>query len=420
MKKRILPLLLVLCLLLGSVAAAAAPVALAREQSITVDGKKITFQTYALKDEKGNETNYVKLRDVASALNGTSAQFHVGWDGSVNIETGKAYVPNGSEMSTPFTGDRPYAAATAPTKVNGAAAELDAVVLTDDQGAGYTYYKLRDLGEALGFGVDWTAKDGILVSTQKAEAPAGKIEHPAVTDPTLTAPTGLKLVIGTRTEYGSDGQPKQVSAAVPGVAFTNTAGDRAKDWIIRLYDEKDRRLLDTFWNGNPAELVYSLAAQESGTISTVTITPVDPGADGYVSRGANSDDKVGVTAELKCQITVATRAGEPVTLSTSPTDWSEEDWNLTLSLKTPPFAYGILTSKYTETYPDGVSVQHTTGSGVSADESGKLEYAEEISRFEKVYASPGAKLSLAMFSDAAVSGATGSYTVTVHPITVQK
>lgn len=78
MKKRILPLLLALCLLLGSVAAAAAPMALAREQSITVDGKKITFQTYALKDEKGNETNYVKLRDVASALNGTSAQFHVG------------------------------------------------------------------------------------------------------------------------------------------------------------------------------------------------------------------------------------------------------------------------------------------------------------------------------------------------------
>ena len=139
--------------------------AYARTQSITVDGTAVQFQTYALKDENGYETNYVKLRDVASVLNGTAAQFNVTWDGAVNIQTETAYVADGSEMSTPFTGDRAYTAATADTKVDGAAADLEAILLQDDGGNGYTYYKLRDLGEALGFNVTWAADTGITVDS---------------------------------------------------------------------------------------------------------------------------------------------------------------------------------------------------------------------------------------------------------------
>lgn len=140
--------------------------AYARTQSVQVDGKSVEFQMYALMDTKGNETNYVKLRDVASALNASAAQFNVGWNGNVNIEIGKTYVPNGSEMRTPFSGDRSYQSVTAPTNVNGAAASLDAFVLTDDKGSGYTYYKLRDLGTALGFKVDWSAEKGIFIESK--------------------------------------------------------------------------------------------------------------------------------------------------------------------------------------------------------------------------------------------------------------
>ena len=35
---------------------------------------------YALKDGLGNGTNYIKLRDMAYVLNGTKAQFSVGYD----------------------------------------------------------------------------------------------------------------------------------------------------------------------------------------------------------------------------------------------------------------------------------------------------------------------------------------------------
>lgn len=64
-----------------------------------------------------------------------------------------------------YTGPRAYEAAAAETKLNGAAATLEAIVLKDDQGGAYTYYKLRDLGEALGFTVDWTAETGIFIET---------------------------------------------------------------------------------------------------------------------------------------------------------------------------------------------------------------------------------------------------------------
>ncbi len=144
----------------------AAGLAYASTQFVLVDGQNVEFQCYALKDASGNDTNYIKLRDVASVLNGTGVQFDVGWNGAVNIETGKAYAPNGSEMSTPFSGDRAYEAASAPTNIDGQRAALGAIVLKDDQGGAFTYYKLRDLGTALGFAVDWSAEKGIFIETK--------------------------------------------------------------------------------------------------------------------------------------------------------------------------------------------------------------------------------------------------------------
>lgn len=165
--KKILSATLALAMTLSLLPAAfaAGGTAYASTQAVEVDGKKVEFQMYALKDANGNDTNYVKLRDVAATLNGTPAQFEVSWDGAVNIVTGQLYTPNGSEMSTPFSGDRAYTVPASQTKVNGSAAALESIVLTDDSGNGYTYYKLRDLGTALGFTVDWSAEQGVFIQT---------------------------------------------------------------------------------------------------------------------------------------------------------------------------------------------------------------------------------------------------------------
>jgi len=92
--------------------------AYASTQTVSIDGNPVTLEAYALKDENGNPTNYVKLRDVAYVLNGTVA-------------------------------------------------ELAAISLTDDNGGGYTYYQLRDLGRALGFNVGWSGERGIFIETDK-------------------------------------------------------------------------------------------------------------------------------------------------------------------------------------------------------------------------------------------------------------
>ncbi len=137
------------------------------QSTVEVDGKAVSFQMYALKDEKGNETNYVKVRDLADALNGTAAQFNVTWTGAVALTRGEEYVPNGTEHQTPFSGDRFYESADASTTVDGQEVDLHALLLTDDAGGGYTYYQLRDLGKALGFNVGWTAQRGVFVETDK-------------------------------------------------------------------------------------------------------------------------------------------------------------------------------------------------------------------------------------------------------------
>lgn len=147
------------------------PVAYPATQMVELDGRQLQLQCYALRDGNGNDTNYVKLRDLADIVNGSAAQFEVGWNGSVTITTGRGYTRNGSEQNTPFSGQRTYKKAAGSTLVNGQAADLDSFQLMDDNGGGYTYYKLRDLGAALGFNVGWSAGRGVYIETNKPYDP---------------------------------------------------------------------------------------------------------------------------------------------------------------------------------------------------------------------------------------------------------
>lgn len=177
MKKKILSAALALATVLSLIPGAlAAPggTAYASTQAVEVDGKKVEFQMYALKDANGNGTNYVKLRDVAHVLNGTKAQFSVGYDGSISVTTGQPYADAGGEMTTPYSGDRAYRDGSGSVKVNGQSASLESIILTDDAGGDYTYFKLRDLGTALGFQVDWSADRGVFLNTGGSSQPTEK------------------------------------------------------------------------------------------------------------------------------------------------------------------------------------------------------------------------------------------------------
>lgn len=149
----------------SSVPLAAAPLARNATQKVSIDGKAVTLEMYALTDEQGNSVNYVKLRDLAQALNGSKAQFNVGYDGSITLTTSCAYQATGGSDTAAFQGDQPYTIPSAVTTVDGVAKELGAIQLTDSQGGGHTYYNLRDLGQALGYQVSWDATAGIRIAT---------------------------------------------------------------------------------------------------------------------------------------------------------------------------------------------------------------------------------------------------------------
>lgn len=145
--------------------------AYASTQTVEVDGVKIELPAYALLNEKGYPTNYVRVRDLAMLLNGTAGQYDVDYnktDGVVltSHHTYEVFHRNGTEGNIPFTGNQPYKSYLADTLVDGTWQPLTAYQITYENG-GHTYYQLRDLGKALGFNVGWTSERGMFIETNK-------------------------------------------------------------------------------------------------------------------------------------------------------------------------------------------------------------------------------------------------------------
>ena len=138
-------------------------------QEITFNGQKVSLNTFIITNARGGDTNYVLLRDIAALVDGTGAQFDVGWDsaaGQISITGGTSYASrNGKEGQRVFSTDQSYQLLASSVKVDGEDTKLGGIVLTDSADGGYTYFKLRDLGEVCGFAVGWQQDTGIIVNT---------------------------------------------------------------------------------------------------------------------------------------------------------------------------------------------------------------------------------------------------------------
>lgn len=143
----------------------AVPTATPSTQTVNVDGENVEFAMYAL---NGGSVNYIRVRDLAAIFNGTPAQFNVGWNGNVTLTSKTAY--DGTTDKAPFTTEMAYTEYTAPTFVDGKAVNLEAIQI-QYSGGGFTYYKLRDVAQALDFNVGWSADKGVYVETNKPYDP---------------------------------------------------------------------------------------------------------------------------------------------------------------------------------------------------------------------------------------------------------
>jgi molybdate transport system substrate-binding protein len=131
--------------LAGAADITAAPTA----YKVSVDGGAVAFDAYNI-----GGSNYFKLRDLAAALSSTAAQFEVSWDSKANtiaITGGSAYTSVGGELASRGTKSYPATATAAKITLDGKALSLTAYNIE-----GNNYFKLRDIAEALDFGVDYT------------------------------------------------------------------------------------------------------------------------------------------------------------------------------------------------------------------------------------------------------------------------
>ena len=124
---------------------------------VTVDGERVDPQGYNI-----NGYNFYKLRDIAYILNGTDSQFNVTWDGANNrivLTDDAAYQEVGGEMAS--------SASAAIKNVS----ESDSTIVLDGKTLSLTgyringnnYYKIRDVGSALGFSVDFDPETEIVL-----------------------------------------------------------------------------------------------------------------------------------------------------------------------------------------------------------------------------------------------------------------
>lgn len=124
---------------------------------VTVDGERVDPQGYNI-----NGYNFCKLRDIAYILNGTDSQFNVTWDGANNrivLTDDAAYQEVGGEMTSSVS------AAIKNVSESDSTIVLDGktLSLTGYRINGNNYYKIRDVGSALGFSVDFDPETEIVL-----------------------------------------------------------------------------------------------------------------------------------------------------------------------------------------------------------------------------------------------------------------
>ncbi len=179
MMKKTISILLALVMIFSLSVPVFAFSAVSSAQKLTVDGKNIDCEKYNI-----DGSNYFKLRDLAQLLNGTATQFDVGWDatkGVVSITTDHAYsAPNGTELV--IGEDRSTTAqVSAQTIMINGAIRTDLTVYNI---GGSNFFKLREMGDALGFSVDYDASTNTaIVLSVKPSVPAAPAEPAAPVAP---------------------------------------------------------------------------------------------------------------------------------------------------------------------------------------------------------------------------------------------
>lgn len=124
-------------------------------QDIIINGSALTVKTYNI-----DGYNYIKLRDIAAMVNGTEDQFNVVWSQDTAIlwvDTKTPYSYVGGELETGSEKGVLNPTSASSFRVDGAEATPECYNIRNNN-----YYKLRDIGELIGFDVDWDGTHAVI------------------------------------------------------------------------------------------------------------------------------------------------------------------------------------------------------------------------------------------------------------------
>ena len=184
MIKKFITLAIIMFLAFGVFCVAAfAATANPTASTVLVDGSEVAYDAYNIANN-----NYFKLRDLAFTLNGTAKQFEVGWDGAnnaISLTSGQPYTVAGGEMTSKGGGAKEATPTNSRIYLDGREVNFTAYNID-----GNNYFKLRDIGEAFDFGVDWDGdRNTIVIDTSIGYSLDGLTTTPTTLPALKPAPT---------------------------------------------------------------------------------------------------------------------------------------------------------------------------------------------------------------------------------------
>ena len=159
--KKLLSIILTLLLVCIAAPYASAANVVASPQNLSVDGVDADCDKYNI-----DGSNYFKLRDLAQLLSKTDSRFSISFDEQSNaaaVVSGKEYTPVGGELARGQDQSKTAVVSKQSVLIDGKAADGLSIYNI----GGNNYFKLRDLGDALGFTVDYDADSNTAIVLSK-------------------------------------------------------------------------------------------------------------------------------------------------------------------------------------------------------------------------------------------------------------
>ena len=215
MKKAIsLFLALTLCLALAAPALAADSEVIVSPQNLAVDGKTVDCEKYNI-----GGSNYFKLRDMAALLVGTPAAFSIDFFPETNtvvITRGGEYERLNTDLQTGEDNSATCVPSVWKLIVDGVPVEVSTYNI-----GGSNFYKLRDMGDAIGFAVDYAPSTNTALIYSDIEHTAVGLATPFFESFPFSAPAETNPKAVWYLSDGSDATGASLVASAPVITRKN-------------------------------------------------------------------------------------------------------------------------------------------------------------------------------------------------------